>query len=190
MGSEAYKDDYIIYECYDGKLIAMSPRPLTYHNNVAKHLYDIFFLKLMDKKCEPYSDGFSVHLFNNDDDYVVPDFFVLCDKGKERVNGIYGAPDLVAEVLSPSTLKRDRVVKMELYAKAGVKEYLILSPDAKSIEQYVLKGNKFELKEAYTLLSDIEIKMLSEDELKEYKTEFSSEVFPNIAISLEYVFNK
>ena len=49
MGSEAYKDDYIIYECYDGKLVAMSPRPLTYHNNVAKHLYDIFFLKLMDK---------------------------------------------------------------------------------------------------------------------------------------------
>lgn len=59
----------------------------------------------------------------------------------------YPVPDFVAEVLSESTEKRDRGVKMEDYAINGVKEYWLIDPDKKVIEQYLLQGEKFEIKE-------------------------------------------
>jgi Uma2 family endonuclease len=55
-----------------------------------------------------------------------------------RKDGVHGAPDLVVEVLSPSTGGRDRMVKLALYAKAGVPEYWIVDPEGRTLERLLL----------------------------------------------------
>ena len=73
-----------------------------------------------------------------------PDIFFLA---KEHVNRTgeraFGVPDLVVEVLSPSTWETDRNEKFFEYAKAGVKEYWLVDPDEKTVEVYFLQGNAF-----------------------------------------------
>ena len=62
----------------------------------------------------------------------------------------FPAPDFIVEVISPSTEHNDRVIKFEDYAAHGIKEYWIIDPEGKTIEQYLLKNDKYEL----TLKSD------------------------------------
>jgi len=75
----------------------------------------------------------------------------VCFFGAAKAAGIapdtmrYPAPDLVVEVLSPSTEKNDRGVKFEDYAAHGVTEYWIVDPDAEILEQYLLAGDRYEL---------------------------------------------
>ena len=65
-----------------------------------------------------------------------PDVFVVCDKDKVRSDGIYGAPDWVIEVLSPSTALKDRYLKTYHYGIFGVKEYWIVDPKAMKVKTY------------------------------------------------------
>lgn len=67
---------------------------------------------------------------------VQPDLSVICDKSKFSQGAYKGSPDLVAEVLSPSTAHRDRDDKLNLYRKAGVKEYWIVDPHYQTVEVY------------------------------------------------------
>ena len=59
---------------------------------------------------------------------VQPDLVVVCDPAKKSERGIEGAPDLVVEILSPSTASRDLTRKWWLYEAAGIPEYLIVDP--------------------------------------------------------------
>jgi Uma2 family endonuclease len=70
---------------------------------------------------------------------VEPDLVVVCDPGKLDDYGCKGAPDLVIEILSPSTRRHDRVVKLDLYQRAGVREYWIVNPDEKTVQVMLLK---------------------------------------------------
>ena len=81
---------------------------------------------------------------------VQPDVMVVCDRSKIHRKGIYGAPDLVVEVLSPSTMNHDRGPKMRHYAAAGVKEYWLVLPLEKSVEVYHGHDGTFELDCVYT----------------------------------------
>jgi Uma2 family endonuclease len=72
---------------------------------------------------------------------VQPDISVICDDTKLDDKGCKGAPDLIAEVLSPSTWRRDRIEKLNQYQKYGVKEYLMIYPNERIIEQYLLDEN-------------------------------------------------
>jgi Uma2 family endonuclease len=58
-------------------------------------------------------------------------------------NVVRGPPDFIAEVLSPSNASEDRSVRRDVYAEAGVREYWIVDPDARSIEAFVLHGVKY-----------------------------------------------
>jgi Uma2 family endonuclease len=88
---------------------------------------------------------------------VQPDVLVVCDPDKVKSRGIFGAPDLIIEILSPSSGRRDRWDKKALYEKYGVKEYLLFDPDGKYAEQYVLEeSGKFSSGEAF----DQEAKMI------------------------------
>ena len=75
-------------------------------------------------------------------------------------NGIEGHPDLIVEVLSPSTFKNDRKEKMELYLKFGVTEYWIVDPKNQSVEVYVLENNKYEMPFFAIETGDIESNVL------------------------------
>ena len=93
------------------------------HNIVKNNIYRIFANHLCNNICLPFGGGEKLVL--EEDSYVIPDFLVLCDRNKLKRDGVYGAPDLIAEVISPATVKIDRGEKKELYQRAGVGEYWI-----------------------------------------------------------------
>lgn len=101
------------YEIIDGKIIMMSPRPVVNHNTIIVNLSIIFGNYLDGKKCINLSDGVDMHLDENNT--VIPDSMIICNRDIIKRDGIYGAPDLIVEVLSLSTARRDRSVKKNLY---------------------------------------------------------------------------
>ena len=103
-------------ELIGGKVVMMSPAS-TNHTFVSGNIHGIFWHYLKGKKCTPISDGSTVYL--TDDDHFVPDFMVVCDPDKIKSDGIHGAPDLVVEVLSPSTMRNDKTRKKDVYARCG-----------------------------------------------------------------------
>ena len=82
---------------------------------------------------------------------VAPDVAVYCDKNQIFYRGYIGIPQLVVEVLSPSSSDDDLIVKKDLYEKYGVPEYWIISPMSKKVWIYILVDNKYELKHSCTL---------------------------------------
>lgn len=105
---------------------------------------------LEGKQCKVYLAPFGVRLFEQDGDnpedvnsVVEPDISVVCDKSKLDKHGCKGAPDMVVEVLSPSSLRHDRLVKLNLYQQAGVREYWIVDPENKAVQVFLQDGKDF-----------------------------------------------
>jgi len=134
-------------ELIDGFIHLMSA-PMRWHARISgklNTLIDIFVDEKMEG-CHVYHAPFDVRLpLNNetDDDKVYnvvqPDLCVICDLSKLDDRGCIGAPDLIVEVLSPSTLKKDWNYKFNLYEAAGVREYWIVDPKAKVINVFLLQ---------------------------------------------------
>ena len=172
-------------ELIGGKVVMMFPASVP-HTYVADGILNIFRNYLKGKKCIPFGDGILVHL--TDEDKFVPDVMVVCDHSKIKTNGIYGAPDLVVEVLSPSTAKNDRGRKMEVYAKCGVREYWIVSPGEQSIEVYRSEGSTFALYDIYIKRPDWELEEMSDEEKAAVVTHFKCSLFDDLDISLDDIF--
>jgi Uma2 family endonuclease len=143
-------DEEVYCEVINGKIINMSPSPTPRHQDVLDELTAEFKMYLRGKECMAFSAPIDVCLFANNEtkledikDWVQPDLVVVCDKNKIGKKNITGAPDLVIEVLSPSTARNDRLIKFNSYEKAGVKEYWIVDPYNMSVEVYRLVGNSF-----------------------------------------------
>lgn len=123
------------FELIHGQPMAMSPAPSDSHQRIAGELYRQLANYFLDHSdCQVRFAPFDVLLPENEeaDDLVStvvqPDIVVVCDPSKLKEKGCVGAPDLVIEIVSPSTGKRDHTVKLELYEKAGVREYWIVQP--------------------------------------------------------------
>ena len=138
----AYRQEEIWEELIDGKAVAMSPRPTTNHYHVSFNIAHIFANYLRGKRCTPFGDG--VDLYLTEKDRFIPDGMVVCDPDKIKRDGVYGAPDLVVEVLSPSTAKNDRGHKKQVYEQCGVREYWIVDPRDRKILVYYLKNEHTE----------------------------------------------
>ncbi len=80
---------------------------------------------------------------------VEPDISVICDKSKLTDRGCTGAPDWIIEIVSPSNSSHDYILKLNLYANAGVREYWIVDPYKERIFVYRLEQEHFEV-ETYT----------------------------------------
>ena len=108
------------------------------HGSIFYQLYDF----LRGKTCEVFN-ALGVRL-SLDDRFVVPDITVICDKTK-LADGktCIGAPDMVVEILSPSTAGRDRLEKFNLYLDAKVNEYWIVDPETKIVSVNVLENGKY-----------------------------------------------
>ncbi len=183
--SLAYQDP-VWEELIDGKIVAMSPRPKVHHNRVAENIDFIFRTYLKGKQCIPLGDGYDVHLTPKD--CFIPDFMIVCDRSKIKADGVRGAPDLVVEVLSPSTAKNDRGYKKDIYAECGVKEYWIVNPIDKSIEQYFLQDGDFILQEVYTYYSDEIINLMKPEERAAVIKTFQCSLYDDLLIPLEDIF--
>ena len=174
-------------ELINGKLVAMSPSPAWNHVAIAGNIYRLLGNYLEGRKCTAIPGGFDLHLTK--DNIFIPDVMVVCDRKKIRGNGVFGAPDLVVEVLSPSTANHDRGHKKEIYAKCGVREYWIVSPFDKAIEVYHNSGSEFVLHHVYSIYPDWMLEQMSDDERTNVQTHFKCSLFDDLEISLDKIFN-
>lgn len=186
MSNAAYEIDEQRDELIDGKIVAMSPRPTLNHNSIAGNIYLLFRTFLRGKSCKAYGDG--VDLYLTPTDRFVPDGMIVCDHSMIQFDGIHGAPDLVVEVLSPTTAKNDRWHKKAVYEKSGVKEYWLVDPANRAVEVYLLRSGVFVLDNIHTLLPDYLIAKMNEKEKAALKVTFQCSLFPDMTISLADVF--
>lgn len=136
-------DDGQRWELIDGQAYCMTPSPNRRHQSWLGELYRQFSNYLLDKPCQVYLAPFDVRFADSSeagddeiDTVVQPDIVVVCDQSKLDDRGAKGAPDLVVEILSPSTSKRDITIKFELYQRHGVKEYWLLYPNEKLLQLF------------------------------------------------------
>ena len=129
-----------------GEVVMMSPPPSTTHQEISFELCRQLGNYLKGKQCKAYPAPFAVRLFEVDGDrpedvdtMVEPDISIVCDSSKLDKHGCKGAPDMVVEILSPSTQRHDRLVKLGLYQRAGVREYWIVSPEEQTVQVFLNK---------------------------------------------------
>ncbi len=137
------------WEIIDGVAYNMSPAPKVKHQKISGNLYFELKKALRDKKsqCDLFSAPTDVVL--DETSIVQPDIFVVCDESKITEDNIKGAPDLIIEIVSPSTAYKDTKIKKDLYERFGVKEYIIVFPDLFLVERYVLMDGVYGVPERF-----------------------------------------
>lgn len=134
-------------ELIKGKIFRMSPAPSRYHQKVSINTLSALLSFRKNKACDVYTAPFDVRLPENSKEdkeiYTVlqPDICVICDKSKLDDRGCIGAPDIVAEILSPGNNKTELLYKYEVYEESGVKEYWVISPAEKTFLKYTLNDD-------------------------------------------------
>ena len=169
-------------ELIDG-IIKFAPAPLSIHARVSKnitwHLESV--VRGNKCKCEVFYAPFDVRLPENgetaaDKIYTVvqPDICVVCDPSKIDELGCIGAPDMIVEIVSPSTAKKDITEKFNLYEESGVKEYWIVYPKDKAVQVFLLQNNgKYDDGTLYELKGNVPVN-----------------VFDNYLIDLDEIFKQ
>ncbi len=183
-GNPAYQEEQR-EELIGGKFIAMSPAT-PQHNRLAFRIAVLFENHLKGKRCIPFSNGTAVFL--TDEDHFIPDGMVVCDRDKIKPKWVEGAPDLVWEVLSPSTAKNDRWHKKNVYEASGVPEYWLVDPVGKSIEVYLLAGGQYCLENIYYFHTEAEIAEMDEAEKAAFVPSFHCHLYDDLDISLADIF--
>jgi len=154
-------------ELIHGFIQMMSPAPRMEHARVnTKILWNLeSIVKRKKGKCEVFTAPFDVRLPKRGettdekiDTVVQPDICVICDESKLDEGGCCGAPDMIVEILSPSTIKRDVSDKFALYEESGVKEYWIVHPKDKAITIFLLQENgKYDAGTLYELKGKVPV---------------------------------
>ena len=166
-------------EIIDGVLY-MQATPSPEHQEISMNLATQIAVYLKGKSCKVYAAPFSVRLLTKGDErkaedvkkVVEPDITVVCDKSKIDNQGCKGIPDWIIEIISPSSIKHDRVTKFNQYEKAGVVEYWIVEPEGKILSVFLLQSDgRYGRPEIYT----------EEDKI-------IVSIFPDLTIDLSAVF--
>jgi Uma2 family endonuclease len=166
------------WEIIDGvPYMQASPSPT--HQLIIGELYRQFANYLQGKPCKVYLSPFCVRLIKGDEKQsedikkvFEPDITIVCDRTKIDKEGCKGSPDLIIEVMSPSSIRHDKVTKFNNYEKAGVKEYWIVEPDGRLVSVFLLQtNNRYGRPEIYT-----------EDQ------KITVSIFPDLSVDLNTVF--
>ena len=128
-------------ELIDGVIYDMSA-PTIIHQKISLEISVRFHAFISQKKgaCMVFSAPVDVQLDCDEKTMVQPDVLVVCDREKIVPTHVYGAPDLIMEILSPATRKIDMNIKHSKYAAAGVREYWLIDPDKKKVVVYDLEN--------------------------------------------------
>jgi len=167
------------WELIDGVAYDMSPSPSRRHQEIVGELYRQISNYLLDKPCHVYVAPFDVRLPVGDEPdeeietVVQPDIVVVCDRNKLDDRGCRGAPDIIIEVLSAYTAKKDLVTKYHLYEKHKVKQYWIFDPETEEVIIFKLKNDKYEKPEEYNREDKIRV-----------------DIFKDLEIDLSIIFRK
>ena len=168
-------------EMISGILYRMLPARYN-HFTVIINIGDIFnnYLKSKNMDCVVTQDN--VDLYFDEDNWVHPDNMIICDRNGFSDNGYSGVPELVVEVLSGSTMERDRIYKFKKYQELGIKEYWLITPEIKTVEQYILKDGKYVINKVYY------IDLKDKTGLSKNKSELKVTVFDDLVIDLNDIF--
>lgn len=146
-GEFTVDDYYVISEKYrieliDGEIYDMAAPDFLHQHIAGLIYYQMMSFRLRNNEtCIPAIAPMDVQLDRDDKTMVQPDMIVFCDKKKNLNNKIYGAPDLVLEVLSPSTRYKDRIRKRDKYRAAGCREYWMVDPVSQRVTVLDFEGN-------------------------------------------------
>ena len=154
-------------EIIDGEVFVMSS-PTTSHQRISRELFRQLANFLDGKSCEAFSAPLDVRLFEKDGDkpedvdtVVQPDIMVVCDKNKLDKHGCKGAPNLVIEILSPSTYQRDCLIKFNLYLHAKVPEFWLVDPEEKTVRVCLLGSDGlYNVSKAYKANDIVKVNVL------------------------------
>ncbi len=166
------------WEIIDGVPYDMSPAPSTKHQSISMELGRQIANYLRDKECQVFAAPFDVRLPLNEEkdeeiyNIVQPDLSVICDPSKLDEQGCKGAPDLVIEIISPFTAKKELNEKFNLYERSGIPEYWVVFPKFNVVVVYSLDDE-----ERYQKSGEF-----TSDQL------LSTKLFPGLEIKLEDVF--
>lgn len=167
------KEDIWTYEDYltlpnDGKKyqiiggnLYMSPPPIVYHQTVSRNLE--FILWEFVKKHSMGDIFFApIGVVFDNTNVVEPDIIYISNEkmGIKKEKAIFGAPDLIIEILSPSTLKVDVLLKKTLYQRFGVREYWMIDPKKKKVEVYFLEEGQYILQGIFSQQDTVEVKTI------------------------------
>jgi len=132
-------------ELIDGVVYDMSPAPGWVHQGIGVKLARQLDVYLDGKPCMVFQAPFDVRLNadTGDDTVVQPDVVVICDRSIMAKTGCTGAPDMVVEILSPSTAKKDLVLKRVKYQQAGVREIWFVDPETRGVQIYLREDGKY-----------------------------------------------
>lgn len=164
------------WEIIRGRPYSMSPAPSVRHQMISVELLTQIHSFLSDKDCRVLSAPLDVRFAENPEkeeqviDVVQPDILVVCDPDKLDEKGCKGPPDFIAEIISPSTVSRDYILKRDLYEKNGVKEYWILHPFDNIVHVNILENGVYRIS------------------IHEGKGELPVSVLPGLRINLNRVF--
>lgn len=137
------------YEIINGVPYAMSLVQSRVHQEISMRLVNEIYNYLKGKKCKVYAAPLDVRLCKEDLvdsdilDVVQPDITVVCDENKLDDRGVKGVPDLIIEIVSPSSTSLDYVKKLNLYGDYGVREYWIINPKTQKLLVYKIDNNDF-----------------------------------------------
>ena len=134
------------WELIAGVSYAMFPAPSPVHQRISGRLHRQFANFLDGKPCEVFYAPLNVRLNGlGDDDYDVfqPDLVIIYDQTKIDDKGCNGAPDMVIEILSPATARRDKLLKFNKYQHAGVREYWIVDADSRTVQVHILENGRY-----------------------------------------------
>lgn len=180
---------YPSYEIIGGEKF-MSPAANLTHSGIIGRLYLIIGNYLEDhKNGYVFTDNVDVHF--SDGSMYKPDLVVVLKENEKILNwssNIYGAPDMVVEVLSKSTRRNDFTIKKDTYEAQGVREYWIIDPWMKGISVYLLKDGKYFLDDEYILFDENEFEQLNDTEKAAVKYEVPVKILDGMTIRLDYIF--
>ena len=169
-------------EKINGVVYDMSPRPNYQHGVINGNIYRIIGNNLKNSMCFVFMENLDFHYHPDiNDDYLCPDIMIVCDRKHLKGSFYNGVPRFIVETLSPSTAKRDKTEKKDIYEAAGVEEYWIVSPQG-FVEIYYLENGKYVLNQSYLLQND------KEDEDYNAEQEICLKTFPHIKMTLGEIF--
>lgn len=143
------------YELFDGVPV-MQARPSVEHQRIAGAVLRQLLNFLDGKPCAAFAEievllpDSATQSADDVKTVLVPDISVICDPDKLREQHCFGAPTVVMEVLSPSTAKADRLIKLNAYQRAGVPEYWIISPQEQAVQVFLLHDRIYQAHAVYT----------------------------------------
>ena len=149
-------DDYLRlpdekrYEIIEGELF-MVPAPDFFHQIVSRNI-EFRLLDFVEKNKLGIVVDAPVDVVLSSEDVFQPDILFISSERRYIITekNVSGAPDLIIEILSPSTQELDKLVKRHLYSKFGVREYWIVDPVGKNIEVMTQSDKGFKLFAAFS----------------------------------------